>query len=37
MTSQNRLTKSEIFTVYNQMRAAARREGNLKLAEVAVR
>lgn len=33
MNSQNRLTKSEIFTVYNQMRAAARREGNLKLIE----
>lgn len=33
MNSQNRLTKSEIFTVYNKMRAAARREGNLKLIE----
>jgi hypothetical protein len=33
MNNQTHLTKSEIFTVYNRMRAAARREGNLKLIE----
>ncbi|MBI5955148.1 MAG: hypothetical protein HY865_26120 [Chloroflexi bacterium] len=33
MNNQTLLTKSEIFTVYNQMRAAARREGNTKQIE----
>ena len=33
MKNETRLTKSEIFTVYNQMRTAARREGNTKQIE----
>jgi hypothetical protein len=33
MQNQTRLTKSEFFSVYNQMRSAARREGNTKQIE----
>ncbi len=33
MTTTIILTKSEIFTIYNQMRAAARREGDTKKVE----
>ncbi len=33
MQNKTHLTKSEIFTAYNKMRAAARRDGNVKQIE----
>ncbi|MEA4812039.1 MAG: SWIM zinc finger family protein [Anaerolineaceae bacterium] len=32
-TTSTKISKSEIFTVYNQMRAFARKHGNIKMIE----